>query len=169
MTVQDVVEFCRHFCVRAGLPERSITFSPPWRPKDRNKERIPQEDRGGIYLFSEPVTPEPSSAPENRGEVWYVGTSSRPGGRIWQHLGPVYDPAGQLLDPPFKGHHWALLQSQRITENVKSVIATGDVVVYVVSIDPPGQDPGWPAVLEKWLLVESYFREGQIPCLNLSM
>jgi hypothetical protein len=166
MNVQDARAFCNEFCdLAGGRSQLSHKFSDPWQPKDRMVRRIPQEDSGGIYLFTEPVAP----ADDGRGEVWYIGTSNASlGGRIWSHLGRVYDPAtGKVFDPPFKEHGFFLPKG--ISENVPTAIETGEVVVYTVSIKPTGAVPGWPAVLEKYLLVRSYLLDRRIPILNQSM
>jgi hypothetical protein len=170
MKVKDAVAACTEFCNLAGASAPSIQFSKPWQPKDRTTERVPHENTGGIYLFSEPVASEPTAAAEDsEGEVWYVGTSrANMGSRIWAHLGPVYDPAtGAVFDPPFKAHAWVSRPNK--PANMLSTIATGHVVVYAASVEPNGNQPGWAVVLEKFLLVKSYLLYRRIPTLNADM
>ncbi len=172
MKVKDAETACNEFCRLAGGRAPSIQFSNPWRPMDRMTERVPLENCGGIYLFSEPVAgaSEVSTAAQDcEGEVWYVGTSRDSiGSRVWNHLGRIYDPAtGRVFDTPFKDHGWA--SHPRLPDEVQRSIATGHVVVYTASVNPSGDEPGWAAVLEKFLLVKSYLINGRIPILNKDM
>jgi hypothetical protein len=124
----------------------------------------------GIYVYSEPDAANwrlPIEVNEN--SIWYIGKSDgNLAGRVWNHLGCVYEPGtNEACNPRFKYHQWAEVQG--IPDVVRKSVFDGNVVVYIIEVTPNGDSPGFAHALEKYLLVLYFRRYGHLPPLNAAL
>ena len=146
--------------------------SDPWYYLEQHTNlRIPYETDYGIYLFTKPSEPDwKISLDENRSTLWYVGKSAGDiGGRVWNHLGNVYNENGERCDPPCRAHQWA--GNENVDASIRDAIAHGCLVVYTVKIEMPGnlnqtQEMLLPELLEKHILMRYFLKYGRLPALN---
>lgn len=154
----------------SALGACDIEISSPWHFNESGKERIPFEHHAGIYLYTRPGGTEwRVPLGENTNEVWYVGKSAGSlGGRIWSHMGSIYDPeTGTPWEPRFKRHRWAELQA--VPLDVRESVANGDVVVYTMAIQSEANLYLMAELLEKHVLVDYVLANGRLPVLNMQL
>lgn len=171
MVASNVIESVKRFReLPSALGPCEIETSDPWHFNESGGQRIPYEHHPGIYLYTRPArTDWRIPLGENNNEIWYVGKSAGSlGGRVWSHMGSIYDPeTGTPWEPRFKRHRWAELQS--VPQDVRESLANGDVVVYTLAIRSDTSQALLAELLEKHVLVEYVLSQGQLPVLNMQL
>jgi len=148
-----------------------LTVGRPWHFEHSYRESHPDFAKSpGVYVYSKPASPDWNLALERNTElIWYIGKSdSNLASRVWSHIGLTYDPETQRpCEPRFKFHQWA--QREDVPFGIREAIATAQVVVYTIKVDPLGRPPGLAQALEKFLLATYYRATGSLPPLNLEL
>jgi len=151
--------------------EIALEFSKPWHFNHSFREEHPPfRGSPGVYIYAEPSLPSWQMPFEKcTSAVWYIGMSNGDiAGRVWRHVEPIYDPAtNQPWTPRFKQHQW--WQNTTIPSHILEAVATGNVVVYGMKVEPVGPLPGLPRVLEAYLLARYYAATGSLPLLNADL
>ncbi|GEM_PF-2041069 len=168
MTVRDVAQQIIAFQqMFPGATPFQVEFAQPWHFDEATQRRIPFADDIGIYLYTQPATPNWNLLiHDNVSAVWYIGKSDAAlAGRVWAHVTLIYEPGSrQVPSPRFKYEQWA--QNQKISSAIREAVADGQITVYTIKITPAGRAPGWPGVIEKYLLSYFYRATGALPPLN---
>jgi hypothetical protein len=176
MRAKDVEKALREFEKSdSSFGELSVTISNPWHFNSSRELRIPFESEYGIYLFTKPSLPSwDIGIDSNDQDVWYVGKSVGDiGGRVWNHVGRIYDPETKLpCSPRFKFHRWADVDS--IDPNIRKAVADGNVVVYTIRISATptlthAQKGLLSELAEKYVLVKYVLEHGKPPALNFQL
>jgi len=140
-------------------------FSKAWHFNLSYKDhRVPFNDQSGVYIYSKVSSPQwDVPLDQNSSDIWYIGKSQgNIGGRVWKHMGLMYDPkTGEPCDPRFKYHDWA--DDDTVPSKIRASIVNGETVVYTIKIAPNEFDP---QVVEKFLLACHYRTKGILPPLN---
>lgn len=174
MNTQSTIQLVRSFAGRSSpFGKLTVEVSDPWHFNHCQGTNIPFQNagKGGIYLLTEPGEHWDQVAESNYNPVWYIGTSQKNvGGRVWDHVGSIYDEeTGAQNVPRFKHHRWADIAS--IDESIRERVSEGDIVVYTIAISSENHDQSYllPALLEKYVLVEFVMASGKLPPLNLGV
>jgi hypothetical protein len=145
MIVREVKRVADEFASRAArTPPLEIEFSRPWHFNESRQEYPPFRGCPGVYVYAQAdSTSWNTSFDASAGEVWYIGMSEADlAGRIWAHVGPIYDPATrQEWTPRFRNHQWN--NDTRVEQRIRDAIAEGRIVVYSIRVPREGQYPGW--------------------------
>ena len=171
VTVKFAKELVENFCKRPS-PFGQIKFevSAPWHFNESKGAGIPFAKENGIYIYTKPNKPSWNiSADENSNELLYVGKSVGDiSGRVWHHVGRTCDPTTNLPSSPrFKFHRWSTALS--VPSEVRESVATGNVVIYTISLHSESRNYILPELLEKYVLVEYVLAMGRLPALNLQL
>jgi hypothetical protein len=140
-------------------------YSKPWHfNKSYKTDQVPFAKLNGVYIYSKPASPD-WNVPiyQNEEVIWYIGKSAGGiGARVWQHMGSIFEPGTEdVCKPRFKYHQWA--NDDNVPDDIRQSIADGNVVVYIVRIEPDNFNP---LVVEKYLLACFYRAWGKLPILN---
>lgn len=170
ITAASTIDSVRRFqALPSALGEFSVEVSEPWHFNESGG-RVPFESECGIYLYTEPGDPVwRLPLAENQNAVWYVGKSGGSiGGRVWSHMGSIYDPTtGTTWTPRFKRHRWA--EANSVPQDIRHRLAHGDVVVYALAVRAERNAALLAELLEKHVLVEFVLTHGHQPPLNLQL
>lgn len=174
MKPKDITDKLRLFQERVFPEGPSFNFesSKPWSfiyPPEGNTY-VPFRNDTGIYIFSKPIVTNETDwnipMEDNNSDIWYIGKSDGDiGGRVWSHMGLIYEPGSRILcSPRFKYNEWH--KDARIPEDIRTFLDNGNIVVYTIKITPINRQRFEPQVIEKFLLACYYKSEGHLPPLN---
>jgi hypothetical protein len=150
-----------------NLYEKPLEFSEPWHFNACRGEHPPFRGFPGVYLYAESPCPDWNLPfDESNADVWYIGKSETDVcRRIWSHVGTIYDgTTGRERSPRFAAHQWHTDQS--VSSPIRSAIAAGEMVVYVIRVPSSDQPPGRSRALEAYLLSAFYAKNSTLPPLN---
>lgn len=154
--------------IQSAFGALKVEIGRPWHFNESKEEYVPFGKEHGLYLFTKPNLPDwEIEAEENDNPVWYVGKSAGDiGGRVWKHVGLIFDPETKLVcNPRFKFHRWSNVLS--VPEDTRKSVADGNVVVYTVAVRSESMSPLLSELLEKYVLVHYALENGGLPELNL--
>jgi len=143
----------------------SFEFSEPWYFNKENAGHVPFGSSSGVYIYTE-VTDNWETEFENcEYEILYIGKSQGDiGGRVWAHMGLIYEPGTkEICNPRFKYHNWK--DDSSVPQKIKDNLALGETVVYAIKVNP---SEFYAESLEKYLLTCCYRLDRKLPILNKS-
>ena len=166
MIVKDIVQYLKQYkAMIAGDVPLEFEYSQPWHFNiSYRDQKVPFASNSGVYIYTKPDEKNwHIPIEENIGDIWYIGKSEGDiGGRVWAHMGLIYEPGTQEeCRPRFKYHDWS--DDQNILDSIRNSIAEGEIVVYTIKVSPEDFNP---QVIEKYLLACFYRAKKKLPILN---
>lgn len=143
-----------------------IKISDVWHFNHSQGIGVPFGDSSGIYIYSLPSSGSWNENPNEINEdILYIGKSNGDiGGRVWSHVGLIYEPGTkEVCIPRFKYHQWR--DDENINDELKKNISDGDISVVTVKVDVPINSM-IPEAIEKYLLSLCVRIDDKLPILN---
>jgi hypothetical protein len=162
MFVKDIYVWASNYSALQGNV-KAFEFSNSWHFDDAKNSYPPFRGSPGVYIYAKGRCN--TSFNTCNLEVLYIGMSEVDiCGRIWSHVGTIYDPdTRQEWTPKFKKHQWA--NDEHLNNDIKDIIAEGDITVYCIK---PASSTlrNLPRALEASLISSFYIVNGKLPALN---
>ncbi|RWX47422.1 hypothetical protein H206_01514 [Candidatus Electrothrix aarhusensis] len=162
MFVEDIYNWTSHYAALNNAHSK-FEFSSIWHFDEAKKTYPPFRGFPGVYIYAKGKSK--SSFDTCNLEVLYIGMSKVDlCGRIWSHVGTIYDPdTGQEWSPKFKKHQWS--ECAAISNELKEIIAEGDLSVYCIKTAIDSLE-NLPRALEASLISSYYLVNRKLPPLN---
>ncbi|MAD88551.1 MAG: hypothetical protein CMK64_02510 [Pseudoalteromonas sp.] len=163
MLVKDIYKWTKLYSQLPACDEL-FEFSNSWHFDDAKSTYPPFRGSPGVYIYAKGKTQAEFDNCDL--EVLYIGMSEVDVcGRIWSHVGTIYDPeTKQEWLPKFKKHQWE--SSSYVSGDIKNTVANGNMTVFCIR---PNSDnlPNLPRALEAALISSYYLVNKCLPPLNL--